>query len=232
MNSKTRVRNWGTNTHVAIVFAPIVAVLVAAALVAAFAVKPPTLGWIGFGIVSMIVFGLGVLATIVVPRMRVSAPVLAVAFDQGRRLLVVADSYCSEVALRDEILARLDAAIAVHLVVPVRVSHLHFLTNDESDERRIAEQSMLLSVGLLQRRGVPAAGSVGTDKPLESMTDALGFFPATEVLLAIPPEEESYWLERELLAKAQTLTPVALTQAIVPSKALARPHLPFVREWR
>jgi hypothetical protein len=32
-------------------------------------------------------------------------------------------------------------AAAVHLVVPVRVSHLHFMTDDESHERREAEQS-------------------------------------------------------------------------------------------
>ena len=42
--------------------------------------------------------------------------------------------------------------------------------------------------------GVVATGVVGDDKPLESMTDALGRFAATDVLLAIPPEQESYWI--------------------------------------
>lgn len=37
------------------------------------------------------------------------------------------------------------------------------------------------------------------------MTDALGSFPATHVLLATPLEEELYWLERGLLTKARTL---------------------------
>jgi hypothetical protein len=46
------------------------------------------------------------------------------------------------------------------------------------------------------------------EQPLESMTDALGFFPATDVLLATPPEEESYWLERDLPEKARALTAV------------------------
>lgn len=49
------------------------------------------------------------------------------------------------------------------------------------------------------------------------MTDALGFFPATHVLLATPPEEESYWLERDLLAKARGLTRASVTQVIVPA---------------
>ena len=47
------------------------------------------------------------------------------------------------------------------------------------------------------------------------MTDALGTFPATHVLLATPPAEESYWLERDLLAKARALTELPITQAIV-----------------
>jgi hypothetical protein len=76
---------------------------------------------------------------------------------------------------------------------------------------------MLTSVRLLQQRGVIATGSVGSDKPLESMTDALGSFPATHVLLAIPPEEESYWLERGLVTKARALTAVPVTRVVVPS---------------
>jgi hypothetical protein len=99
----------------------------------------------------------------------------------------------------------------------VRVSHLHFVTDDETDEWRRAAQTMRASVGLLQQRGVSTTGSVGTDKPLESMTDALGSFPATRVLLITPPDEESYWLERGLLAKARALTAVPVAQATAPS---------------
>jgi hypothetical protein len=113
--------------------------------------------------------------------------------------------------------ARLHRAVAVHVVVPVRVSHLHFLANDEAEERRDAEQTMLITVGLLQGRGIPATGTVGSDKPLESMTDALAAFPATHVLLVLPPAEESYWLERDLLAKARALTELPVTQATAAS---------------
>ena len=61
---------------------------------------------------------------------------------------------------------------------------------------------MSITVGLLRRHGVPATGAVGTDKPLESMTDALGAFPATRALLATPPDSESYWLELVALEPA------------------------------
>jgi hypothetical protein len=217
VNARPPVRNWGAKANVALIFASIAAVLVVAALITAFIIDPPALGWVGFAIASAVVVGLGAAATFLVPRMRVSPPRPAVATDPDRRLIVVADASCSEAALRDEIQARLDGAVAVHVVVPVRVSHLHFLANDEVEEQRDADQTMLITVGLLQRRGISATGTVGSDKPLESMTDALAAFPATHVLLALPPEEESYWLERDLLAKAGALTELPITQATVAS---------------
>jgi hypothetical protein len=163
VSARPPVRNWGAKANVALIFASIAAVLAVAALVTAFIIDPPALGWVGFAIASAVVVGLGVTATLVLPRMRVSAPRPAVAGDADRRLL------------------------------------------------------------LLQRRGVPATGSVGSDKPLESMTDALGTFPGTHVLLATPPAEESYWLERDLLAKARALTKLPITQATVASGRPAGP---------
>jgi GABA permease len=208
--------NWNAKTNVALIVASIAAVLGVAALVTAL-IEPPALGWFGFAIASALVVGLGVAATLLVPRMRVSAPTPAVAVDDERRLLVVADASCREDALGNEIQARLEGRVAVHLVVPVRVSHLHFLANDEEEERREAEDKMRSVVEFLQRRGISATGTVGSDKPLESMTDALGAFPATHVLLVTPPEAESYWLERDLLAKARALTKLPVTHATVPS---------------
>ena len=215
VNARPRLRNWGAKTNVAFIFTSLAAVLVVAAFLTAFVVRPPALGWVGFAIVSAAVAGLGAVATLVLPRLRVSAPKPATAVDADRRLLVVADASSSAAGLFNEITARLDGAVAVHLVVPVRVSHLHFLTNDEAEEQREAEQTMLIVVGLLRQGEISATGSVGSDKPLESMTDALGTFPATHVLLATPPAEESYWLERDLLAKARALTELPITQAIV-----------------
>jgi hypothetical protein len=217
VSSNSRVRNWGAKTNVALIFAAIAAVLGVAALLTALLIHPPALGWVGFAIASALLVALGVAATLLVPRLRVSPARPALASDRDRRLLVVADAYCGEDALRNEIQARLGGAVAVHLVVPIRVSHLHFLANDEAEEQRDAEETVLITVGLLRQSGIRATGRVGSDKPLESMTDALATFPATHVLLALPPEEESYWLERDLLAKARELTDLPVTQATVAS---------------
>jgi hypothetical protein len=205
--------------RVAVILSTIGAGLGIYALIVALLIHPPPLGWVGFAIVSIIVLGLGALAPLAFERTRVSPQRPAATGDARKRLLVIADSHCSETALCAEILARLHGHVAVHLVVPVRVSHLHYLTDDESKEGQEAERSMSISVGLLQKRGVPTTGSVGSDKPLESMTDALGVFPATDVLLATPPEHASYWLERGLLGKARGLTAVPVTQAVVPAKS-------------
>jgi hypothetical protein len=222
VKARPQGRAWDVSANVAFIVASITAVLVAALLIAAFVIDPPALGWIGFGITSAVVVVLAGAATLLLPRMRVSAPRPAVASDSARRLLVVADADCSEALLCDELEARVGGAVAVYLVVPIRVSHLHFLANDEASERRDAEETMLNAVMLLQQRGISATGTVGSDKPLESMLDALAAFPATHVLLAVPPQEESYWLERDLLAKARDLTELDVDQVVVSRKQPAR----------
>ena len=208
-----------------VIFASTAAVLVAYGFLVAFVIKPPPLGWIGFAIVSMVILGLAALAPLAFERTRVSALRPADSVDRQTRLLVVADSHCDERALCEEILARLGDASVVQVVVPVRVSHLHFLTDDENRERHYARQSTLRTVALLRERAAAATGSVGSDKPLESMMDALGSFPATHVLLATPPEEDSYWLERGLLAKARTLIRIPVTQVVVPSRPPSTPTI-------
>jgi hypothetical protein len=146
----------------------------------------------------------------------------AVAPDSDPRLLVIADEHCESPALWQEIYARLSGAVAVHVVVPVRVSHLHYLTNDEKVESDAAEDRLRLVVRLLRERGVSVTGGVGTDDPLESMTDALASFPATRILLATTTEDDSYWMEQGLLTKARSLTPLEVRQVVVPSTPTGR----------
>jgi hypothetical protein len=152
---------------------------------------------------------------------RASAPAAGPIADGDERPLVVADPLCSEALLCEAIFARRGRA-GVHVVFPLRVSPLHFMADDESAERTEAEQTMSISVGLLRQRRVPANGSVGTDKPLESMSDGLGAFAAARVLLATPADSETYWLERGLLEKARLLTPLPVEHAVVAATTAAR----------
>jgi hypothetical protein len=166
----------------------------------------------------LILGGLGVLAGDVAKRRAaVASHAPDTPADNEPRLLVVADANCNESALADAIRAHAGGAKAVHLVVPVRLSQLHLVMNDEGDERRDAEQSVLIAVGILERHGIAATGSVGSDDPLQSMIDALTSFPATVVLLALPPEEESYWLDRHLVDHARAATDARVVQVVVAS---------------
>jgi hypothetical protein len=111
VNSKTRVRNSGATRTIATIFSAIGVVLGAAALIVAFVIDPPVLGWVGFGIVSVIVLGLGGLAPLAFERTRVSPQRPAVPADRDQRLLVIADSHGSETALCDAIFARLPSSL-------------------------------------------------------------------------------------------------------------------------
>jgi hypothetical protein len=214
------------STSVLLIFLSLTVLVLASALIGLFVVEPPPLAWVGFAAASLVTFGLAALATAVSPRLRFNPQRPAMPVDAAERLLVVADEHCGSPALWQEIHARIADAVAVHVVVPVRVSHLHYLTNDERVELSEAEARVALAIGLLRRRGVAVTGGVGSDDPLESMTDALAAFPATRVLLATSTEEDSYWLERDLVAKARALTPLPVTHVVVPPTPRAKSDHP------
>jgi hypothetical protein len=215
----TDVRGLIAKTGTAMLLTTTGAVLLGAAMLVVFLLRPPLLGWIGFAFVCAIVIGLASFAAVISPRLRVSPQQRAAAPDADARLLVVADEHCGSPGLWQSIDARLAGAVAVHLVVPVRVSHLHYLTNDEASESHDAEDRVGLAVELLRQHGVSVTGGIGSDDPLESMTDALGSFPATHVMLATSTERDSYWLEHDLLAKAQALTTLEVSRVVVPPNA-------------
>ena len=150
-----------------LVVASLAAVLTAAALATALVVEPPPLGWVGFAVLSLVVFALGAAATLAVPRLRVSPPVPIVADDHAQRLLVVADPVLSPSALADAICTTSPRRCSrSRRRARSASSHLHFLTDDESRERRQAEGSLAHALRTLHERGVVATGAVGDDKPL------------------------------------------------------------------
>ena len=58
-HTRIHMNTLGAKTGVGVILLVIAAALAVAALIAAFAIHPPTLGWVGFAIVSIIVLGLG-----------------------------------------------------------------------------------------------------------------------------------------------------------------------------
>jgi hypothetical protein len=142
----TDVRGLIAKTGTAMLLATTGAVLLGTAMLVVFLLRPPLLGWVGFAVVCAIAIGLASFSAVISPRLRVSAQRPASALDAEKRLLVVADEHCGSPALWRSIDARLGGAVAVRLVVPVRVSHRHFLTNDEASESRDADDRVRLAV--------------------------------------------------------------------------------------
>ena len=73
MSARPPIRIWSANANVALIIAAAAAVLVVAAFVSAVVIDPPLLAWVGFALASSIVVSLTAEATLLVPRMRVSA---------------------------------------------------------------------------------------------------------------------------------------------------------------
>ena len=57
-------------------------------------------------------------------------------------------------------------------------------------------------------------------EPVGPMTDALAYLPAARVLLVTPPEEPSYWLERDLQAKPRDLTNLPVAQVVAAPQSM------------
>jgi hypothetical protein len=68
VESKPHARDWSAKAVAAVIFSSIGALLVAAGLIVASASNPPPLVWVRFAIVSIILLGLAVLATLAFQR--------------------------------------------------------------------------------------------------------------------------------------------------------------------
>lgn len=113
LSTTGRVRRSIASAGTAMFFAVTGGVLIGAAVLVAFLLRPPLLGWVGFAVVCAIVIGLATCAAIAFPRLRVSPQQPAAVSDADARL----DSYW----LEQDLLARAQALTTLevrHVVVP------------------------------------------------------------------------------------------------------------------
>jgi ABC-type sugar transport system substrate-binding protein len=118
----------------------------------------------------------------------------------GKRALVVTTVPADESSLREA----LPDADEIRVVAPAAdVSFLQWLTNDEDDARRRADEAA--------ERVASAAGGdakVEIDRTSEStdaaqaIRDALRDFPADEIVVVTRPGDDSTWLEDETVQAA------------------------------
>lgn len=194
-----------SRTAVLAIGLPVVAYLALLALVAAFYVHPPLVGWIGLAVVATVGIVLGAGALALFPRMRANVEPAATA--EPDRLLVLADARCPGERICETVAARMAGRAAdVYVVAPVLAGPLHYLATDEDLEQHEASARLDAVLEGLRARGMRAEGGIGVDDPLQSLGDALARFPAGEALVVT--SAGGHWLERDLFESARRLVPV------------------------
>ena len=120
------------------------------------------------------------------------------------RLLVVAPAVADGRPLREEVKRRAgDRGAEVQLVVPaVTASKVKHAFGDVDDAIVDAERRLQEAVRGLQGDDVRASASIGDSDPLVAAEDALGGFPADEILIVTQPGEEAEWFEEDLFDRA------------------------------
>jgi hypothetical protein len=122
----------------------------------------------------------------------------------AKRLLVISPAAVDGSALRAEIERRTgDGEAEVRLVSPAvtesRVKHAFGDVDDAIDD---AQRRLDQTVEGLGGGGVSASATIGDADPLVATEDALGTFPADEVLVVTHREEEAEWFEEDLFERA------------------------------
>ncbi|MGH2981000.1 MAG: hypothetical protein ACRDKV_03025 [Solirubrobacterales bacterium] len=123
----------------------------------------------------------------------------------AQRLLVIAPVAVDGSALRREIERRGggEHPAQVHLVVPaVTGSKVKAALGDIDDAIGDAQTRLDKSIDGLRSDRVSASGAIGDADPLVAAEDALGGFPADEVLIVTHRGEEAEWFEQDIFERA------------------------------
>jgi hypothetical protein len=172
----------------------------------------PLLGWVGFGVVAVVVSAAaGALALFLVRSARVAGAEATghAAWHGGtetrRRVLVVADAGCRGSALCEALVSpEADPPSEVFVTAPALVSPLRYLDSDLDEARTAAQRRLHETLDALAAAGVSAEGSVGSESPLEAVADALAVFPADEIVVATGAGPGN-WLEQDLAERARAV---------------------------
>ncbi len=156
-----------------------------------------------------------------VPRRHITVPHrLRAVPEHRRRVLVVSNETVEAAILHDTIVEQAQAA-DVLVVAPALNSRLRHWLSDEDAARAAAEERLAGCLTALAHAGAHVDGWVGDADPLQAIADALAVFPADELLIATHPEERSYWLAHDLVARACARFSLPVAHLVVD---VAAPH--------
>jgi hypothetical protein len=119
-------------------------------------------------------------------------------------MLVIAAAAVDGEALRGEVQRRAAGREAeVRVVTPAVIdSKLKHTLGDVDEAIPMAEDRLSRAVEGLEGNGIPASAVVGDSDPLIATEDALGVFPADEILVVTHRDDEAKWFEEGLFDRA------------------------------
>jgi hypothetical protein len=120
-----------------------------------------------------------------------------------RRVLLVASEPMSPAALTP-LVAGHGADTAVLVVAPaLQPTHLDYWIGDSDEPIERARQVQQATVAALLRAHIPSNGHVGSRDPVTAIDDALRFFDAHEIVLALHTHGQRRYGERHLRAEVE-----------------------------
>jgi hypothetical protein len=113
----------------------------------------------------------------------------------SRRLLVVATASVRAADLRKSVRAHAGEDVEMLVIAPASdISRLGWLTNAEDDARTDATERADELAEAAPTDDVESR--VGDSDPVQAIEDALGTFPADELIVVTLPDEDATWLEK------------------------------------
>lgn len=169
---------------------PLLVIAIAVPIVGAFAAGGPG---IGVSVGALAVVGLLVYAARQRPRGAIGEPPK----DGISRLLVVVGSpledpaAIAEVARAARLVEAAEPAPEVLVLAPARIGFLDRWASDVEEARSRAQRNLVITVASLAKAGVAADARVGDEDLVQAVEDAIGGFPATEVILIAAAGDEA-----------------------------------------
>jgi hypothetical protein len=166
---------------------PLLVTAIAVPTVAAFYVGGPG---VGVAVGALVAVAIVVVAVRARPRETIGD---APAAGARRRLLIVTACAVEEgnaiARIAEEASGGEGGAAEVLVLAPARIGFLDRWASDLEGARRAAQRNLVITVASLAKVGVAAEARVGDEDLVQAVEDAVGSYPATEVILVTAGEE-------------------------------------------
>jgi hypothetical protein len=136
------------------------------------------------------------------------------------RILVVANETVGGRALIDAVRKHAEAAHAqnrpfeVMVVAPQNQPKHGYVVYDDW-ARSAAESRLRMTVEQLRQAGIEAAAEIMDPDPYNATMDALGTFPADEIVISTHPGQRSGWLRRDLIDRVKEASGLPVEHVVV-----------------